>query len=188
MACGDKYKTLFTVKNWGDAGPWSKPRTWDDPWSASPGPIDFRNWRNAANRATDVMWDALEQLGQIETDLGKGWPKWNELNNAAALIYNRRNDLPHLISLDLEGPSREAVQIVKDAACALEEINDAIEGYGSKPITRPGPKDKGAGGGGGGGGGSWWDALIPYAVVLGIGAGAWYLDRNSGDEDEGGGG
>lgn len=180
MACGDKYKALFAVVNWNDAGPFSKPRSWDDPWTGSPGPIDYRNWRNNAIRATDLMWEALEQLGQIETDLGKGFPKYNDLNDGAVAIFNRRNDLPFAIALDLSEPAQEALQIVKDAACHLELINDAIEGYGGKPATKPGPMPKPKGGGGG----SWLDALVPWLAVAVIGVGVYYADKS--DDDEGG--
>lgn len=184
MACGDRYKHTFVVKNWNDAGPWSKPRTWEDPWSASPGPMDYRNWKHAAERATDAMWDALEQLGQIETDLGRGWPKYNELNDAAVKIFNRRNTLPTILAFDFTGPSEEAVQIVKDASCELEAVDEAIAGYGRKTITQPADRPKGEKGGGGFGIGGLLDGVVPYLVVAGIAVGAYYLDKNSADTEE----
>lgn len=178
MTCGDKYKTRFTATNWNNAGPWTKPRTWDDPWFGHPGPLDYRAWKLVAQQATDAMWDALEHLGQVEKDLGHGFPKWNELNDAAVIVYNRRNELPTFFAVDLEEPAQDAVAIVRDAACQLELINDAIAGYGRKPITAPGDKTKPEP--------SWMDTAMTWGVVAAMAVGVWYLERNS-DSSEGGG-
>lgn len=157
--------------------PWSKGRSWDDPWSLSPGPIDYSLWRSAAERATDRMWQGIEQLGQIERDLDRGYAKWNELQPGAAQIYNERLELPNgLFVTDMALWAPKAVQVVRDAACQLERIDDAIAAYGRKPSTATGGTGRTPGG--------FLDAAMPYAIVAVIIGGAYYLDRNSGDTEE----
>lgn len=157
--------------------PWSKGRSWDDPWTLSPGPIDYALWKAAAERATERMYQAVEQLGQIEKDLDRGYPKWNELQPAAAQTYNARLELPNpLFTTDMSRWAPAAVQIVRDAACNLEQIDDAIIAYGRKPPTATGGATKTPGG--------FLDAAIPYLVVGGIIAGAYYLDRNTTDSED----
>lgn len=177
MACGDRYRLepAFMAAT-SPSEPWSKGRSWDDPWSLSPGPIDYALWKSAAERATDRMYAAIEQLGAIEKELGRGYAKWNELQPAAAEIFNRRNELPNaLFTVDMPRWAPDAVQIVRDAACELEKIDDAIAAYGRKPST--------ATGGGGSKPGGFLDSAMPYAIVALIIGGAYYLDSKSADEE-----
>lgn len=137
-ACGEIYWGLLRT----DSG-----HTPDDPWFLLPGPIDYTEWKAVAERITDRVWEALEKLGKIEGELGRGFPKYNEHNDAAADVYNRRNSLPHpLFAAPAEQASR-ALELAKDAACVLEQIDAEIVAYGRKPthgLGTPKPTTAGA--------------------------------------------
>jgi hypothetical protein len=167
-ACGDRYREVFKT---------GTGRTWDDPWLGYAGITDWFAWRKISENATDKMWQALERLGEVEGELGRGYPKYNEYNGQSVAIYNARNALPHALVGEPQIYAPQAVQITRDAACMLEQVEDALAGYGKKPTTVPGS----------GAPPSFLDKSMPYVVVAALVAGAWYLDKSDTSSEEEGG-
>lgn len=168
--CGERYWSLLRTD--GGHTPEKPYGTWpfDDP-----GPIVYSEWRTLAQQLTDRVWTALERLGQIEEELGKGFPEYNRLNDEAARVYNERNKLEHpLLAFSPADWAPRAVQVSKDAVCVLEKIDEAIASYGKLPTTATprgsaAPKLPGES--------TFIERWAPVAVIGAVVGLAWYGDK-----------
>lgn len=155
MACGDRYKHLLVT---------ARGLTPEKPYTeilgeAVPSPYDVAQWQAVTKAMVDRAWTAHEKLGAIEQARGRGYVKYNafvEQQNALWKSWREHESFWFSSALD-DVPA--LVRIGQDAACLLEEIDDAIVSYGEKPTTTPGkPSAEG----------SRWGWIAGLAVVGGV--------------------
>jgi hypothetical protein len=144
--CGERYAGRLKT----DAG-----FTIDKPygWSGLPSIAANWQWKKLAETLYGEAWDALEALGRVETKLGRGYPRYNEI----APEYNAaREATVALPAFSVADATPEAIAAAKQWTCVLDMIATAMEGYGEKTRT-----DKGGDGDGG------WIWGVAAVVVVG---------------------
>ncbi len=167
-ACGERYRYLLKT---------GSGLTPDSPYTKVlgeevPNPYNYHEWKEAAELMWSRAWDALQRLGEIETKLGKGWPKWNEVQPTYERTREAFDKLPNVMLVAPITGVPLAIKVAEDFACVLDMADTAIEGYGHKATSGGATK--------GGGGGSWVDLLLPVALIGGIGYGVYYLEKRQG--------
>lgn len=151
--------------------------TYDAPWwdvlggrlDIPAGPIDYTDWKAVATRVSDMLWERIERIGEVETKAGKGFPLWNALQPQAARLYNEIHALPHWLLASPGDDAPRARQYAYDAACLLEQSDDALSELG---VRVPRPLETAGSGGG------WLGPAILLAVV---GVGIYYAERGNAD-------
>lgn len=161
MACGDKYTHLLKA---------SGGRTTDEPFSSWCNEADAEAWFAQATYVHKLQVQAWNALMKLENDRD-AWPKTDAIKPAAEAYDSTFQSLPEPSAWMAFGAAGcaeaigEMIANLRQGACILEQLNDAIEGYGSTGI------DPGASGGTGGGGGwAWWvvGGVVAAGVVGGL--------------------
>lgn len=154
--------------------------TYDKPWwdvlgGVAPedgiaGPLDYADWRAVAERLVRAMYQKVEAVGEAEQRKGAGYPNWNRLQPQAATLWNAWLELPHPLFAASSTEAPKARDISYEAACVLENADEALVRMGVKTST-PAVPSTGQGGGG-------W---VGYAMLAGVGY-VLYREWKGGDE------
>lgn len=154
--CGERYASLIKA---GDS------LTVDSPFTKIlgeqvPNAYDYVQWQNTAERMWTRAHDALTKLGEIETSIGKGYPRWNEIVPDYERARVAFKELPNVMFTAPVSGVPLAIKVAQDFACVLDLADSAISGYGFKP--------KGVGAGGDEDKWGWLWGLGAVAVVGGL--------------------
>ncbi len=161
MACGDKYKHLLSA---------SGGRTVDSPFEYWCNEPDAEAWYGQATHVHRLQVEAWNALMKLENERG-AWPQTDKLRPSAEAYDAGYEALPEpsaWMAFGMAGCAeaiQEMIGNLRQGVCVLEELNDAIEGYGAKGI------DPGAAAGTGGVHWGWW--VGGALLLVGVGAGAY---------------
>lgn len=173
MACGDKYRYL--IRN--DRG-----KTWEDPCDMFCSEFDYASWHRAAEGLVPRVVAQWGNLARLEWRQDKDKPIANSLRDQIAAYEAATRELRSpagVLLLEsavaIGGFVDQAVAVMGDGACALENLDAAFEQLDERIPEVPGvgryPEDRGRGG-------TLLDALGDVAAtvaVVGILGGAGYL-------------
>jgi len=138
MICGERYKNLAVT---------SSGYSFDNAFGLFATIEDYTEWRAVAKKIMDLGHDHLVTLGEIEEVVGT-YPKWNELVGKNNKLIDHYDNLPWTISIwtgaQIEEAISEAMVVVSEGMCFLDQVDAAISSYQRDPPRIPGivPKKK----------------------------------------------
>lgn len=172
MACGDRYRYLAVTKSG---------YTPENPNGAFYLPSDYSEWTAVADRVVGFVNAHITELQTIEAGEGKGFPTFAPLSAERAAFLRAREALPSLL-LAAGKDLPKVIDVVMQGLCLLEQIDDAIAGYGveapelpspgrdPKPPPLPSPSTIG-------------NTVITLLIIGGVVGAGYYLFKKGGSED-----
>jgi hypothetical protein len=135
MACGDRYLPLIVTHSG---------YTPENPFGVAPTLADYNSeWHPLASKLAGAVSSHMAALHATELKQATGGtPKFLDLADDWAAFLRRYEALPSmLIVLNPVNPQpiRKAIDVTLEAACMLEQIDDAIAAYGESPPELPTP-------------------------------------------------
>jgi len=129
--CGERYKYLaVTVSGY----------NFDNPYGLfAVGYTDYAEWHAVAERLVGLVNEHLAALQVVELAKNPAMPKFQALAADRTNMLRHFEDLPGLFGMyATKEPLDQALSVVAEAICLLEQTDNAIESYGEVAPEVPG--------------------------------------------------